>query len=316
MRSRATALAVVPLLLLATACGSSSSSDDESSQESGAALAGVKIEGVFNEAPDVTVKDLKASETESEVLIEGDGPKASKDSQSLVQLVVLSGVDGQKFFSTFDTQPVTVGGGSRPLMNGLDEAIDGVARGSRVAFKSSASDAVGAEGVGQLGLKADDAVVAVVDILSVADPEPLEGPEGDEQEAPAGTPKLVEKDGNVTNFDWAGVGAKPDKLHVVTLIEGDGPAIEKNRLVTFDYFGEVFKSKKPFDESYSKAPVTFMVGAGGLIKAWDEGLIGVKEGSRVLITTPPATGYGDQANGDIPANSTLTFVIDVLGVDG
>lgn len=312
MRTRVTALAVLPLLLIA-ACGSSS----DESEESGKTLAGVIIEGDFNQEPDISVKDLKASSTESAVIIEGDGPEASKEAQALVQLVVVSGVDGQRFFSTFDTQPVTVGGDSRPIMNGLEDAVDGVPRGSRVAFKSSASDAVGAEGLGQLGLQEDDAVVAVVDVISVTDPDPLDGPEGSEKAAPAGTPALVEERGEVTNLDWAGVGAKPDELEVVTLIEGEGPAIQKNRLVTFDYFGEVFKADKPFDESFSKAPVTFTVGAGGLIKAWDEGLIGIKEGSRVLITTPPATGYGDQAQGeDIPANSTLTFVIDVLGVDG
>jgi len=314
VRTRVTALAVVPLLVLATACGSDDGGDSGDQTET---LAGVEVTGDFDKAPEITVKDLKATELESAVLIEGDGPKVDPEGQALVQLAIVSGADGTKFFSTWDNkQPVTVGGGAQPVLQGLDEAIGDAPRGSRVAFKTSAEDAVGADGLSQLGLEADDAIVAVADILSVQDLDALAAPEGETVTPPAGTPALVEEDGNVTNFDWAGVGAKAGEVQVIPLIEGDGPAIEKNRLVTFDYFGEVFKGKKPFDESYSKEPVTFMVGAGGLIPAWDEGLIGVKEGSRVLIIAPPDKAYGDKANGDIPANSTLAFVIDVLGVDG
>ncbi len=56
------------------------------------------------------------------------------------------------------------------------------------------------------------------------------------------------------------------------------------------------------------------MGDGNLIKAWDQGLIGVPAGSRVLIIAPPDYGYGNNAQGAIPANSTLVFVVDVLGV--
>jgi len=61
--------------------------------------------------------------------------------------------------------------------------------------------------------------------------------------------------------------------------------------------------------------VPFGVGVKGLIPAWDKVIPGLKQGSRVLIIAPPADGYGAQAQQGIPANSTLTFVVDVLGVD-
>jgi peptidylprolyl isomerase len=77
----------------------------------------------------------------------------------------------------------------------------------------------------------------------------------------------------------------------------------------------VWGAKNPFDESYSKAPVPFGVGVNGLIPAWDKSIPGLERGSRVLIIAPPADGYGDQARPGIPANSTLVFVVDVLGVD-
>lgn len=185
-----------------------------------------------------------------------------------------------------------------------------------MAFTAPATDVVGEEGLTQIGMAADDAIVAVADVLSVEPDSPVDAPEGETPEVPAGTPELVEESGDVTGFEWGGVGAKPAELQVIPLVEGDGPAIEKERLVTFDYFGEVFKGKKPFDESYSKEPVTFAVGANSLIDAWDEGLIGVKEGSRVMIVAPPEVAYGETERPGIPANSTLVFVLDVLDVDG
>lgn len=51
---------------------------------------------------------------------------------------------------------------------------------------------------------------------------------------------------------------------------------------------------------------------GGVIEGWLEGLKGQKVGSEVLLVVPPSLGYGDQAQGEIPANSTLVFVVDIL----
>ena len=86
--------------------------------------------------------------------------------------------------------------------------------------------------------------------------------------------------------------------------------------MTFNYYGAVWGSKKPFDSSFSRgAPVPFGVGVKGLIPAWDKVIPGLKQGSRVLIIAPPGDAYGAQRAAGIPANSTLTFVVDVLGVD-
>jgi peptidylprolyl isomerase len=57
------------------------------------------------------------------------------------------------------------------------------------------------------------------------------------------------------------------------------------------------------------------VGVQGLIPAWDKVIPGLKRGSRVLIIAPPEDGYGDREQPNIPAGSTLAFVVDVLGVD-
>ena len=49
-----------------------------------------------------------------------------------------------------------------------------------------------------------------------------------------------------------------------------------------------------------------------MIPGWDKGLVGKKVGSRVLLIVPPADGYADKVQGQIPANSTLVFVVDIL----
>jgi peptidylprolyl isomerase len=86
--------------------------------------------------------------------------------------------------------------------------------------------------------------------------------------------------------------------------------------VTVDYYGEVYGGDKAFDESYSKQPVTFALGTGGLIKAWDQGLVGVNQGSRVMLIVPSDHGYGAQGSpqAGIKGGDTLVFVVDVLGV--
>ena len=94
-------------------------------------------------------------------------------------------------------------------------------------------------------------------------------------------------------------------------------AIASADRVTVDYLGQVWspQATKPFDQSYDGDPATFSIGLSRVIKAWDQGLVGVTEGSRVLLVCPPGLAYGNAAQGDdIPAGSTLVFVIDVLGV--
>jgi peptidylprolyl isomerase len=194
------------------------------------------------------------------------------------------------------------------------EGVVGQPVGSRVVVAATPEDAFGAQGAQQYGIAADETVVFVIDVMSV----PLEGPEGIEAEVPKDAPDVVEDaEGNVTGLSFEDAAKKPsDELQVIPLIEGEGEPVEAGDSVTFDYLGQIYGTDTVFDESYSTAPRTFSVGTGSLIKAWDEGLIGVKTGSRVLIIAPPEYGYGPQGNpqAGIKGDDTLAFVVDVLGV--
>jgi peptidylprolyl isomerase/FKBP-type peptidyl-prolyl cis-trans isomerase FkpA len=96
----------------------------------------------------------------------------------------------------------------------------------------------------------------------------------------------------------------------------DGQEVEKFNIVTVNYTGLLEDGTK-FDSSLDpgRSPFRFTVGAGQVIKGWDEGLMGMKVGGKRKLTIPPELGYGSRDNGPIPANSTLIFEIDLLGIE-
>jgi len=313
MRRRTAAITLAALVLSGTAACGSAASDPASSS-----VDGVTVTGDFNEEPEVEVEDFDVSDTETTTLIEGDGPVAASGDMALVNLYIVNGTTGEKSFSTFDderAQEITV---TEDAPGGLGEALLDKKRGTRVLMTATVEDAIGPEGAEQIGLGKDDDVIFVADLVSVHPTEALDAPEGEEQKVGAEAPRVLTEGDDVTGFDFSEAPEEPSKdLQVYTLIEGDGPAIpDSPTYVTFNYFGAVYGAKKPFDESFSKEPATFAVGNSQLIKGWDEGLAGVKAGSRVLMVIPSDKGYGEQGSPpSIPGNATLVFVIDVLGVD-
>nr|WP_202447797.1 FKBP-type peptidyl-prolyl cis-trans isomerase [Streptomyces sp. SID5468] len=110
-----------------------------------------------------------------------------------------------------------------------------------------------------------------------------------------------------------GQGDPPKNLVVKTLSAGNGPAVAKDDFIQANYLGQTWDSDQPFDTSFDKGqPLSVRIGAGQVIKGWDQGLVGQKTGSRVELVVPPGLGYGDKANQNIPANSTLVFVVDIV----
>ena len=109
----------------------------------------------------------------------------------------------------------------------------------------------------------------------------------------------------------------PDKTLVTEVLkEGDGPEVKKGELLTANYLGQIWRDGKVFDNSYDRgAPSSFPIGVGGVISGWDEGLVGKKIGSRVMLSIPSDKGYkstGNQQAG-IKGDDTLIFVVDLVG---
>jgi peptidylprolyl isomerase len=102
------------------------------------------------------------------------------------------------------------------------------------------------------------------------------------------------------------------KLRTTTLIQGTGAAARSGQTISVNYVGGTYADGKEFDSSWSRSEAfTFPLGAGNVIKGWDQGLIGVKVGSRVQLDIPADLAYGDNPSGGQPAGA-LRFVVDVL----
>lgn len=110
----------------------------------------------------------------------------------------------------------------------------------------------------------------------------------------------------------AGKGSEPtDKVLVKTLKQGDGALVCPGATVKVNYVGALWNGTV-FDSSYQKGePIEFSLDR--VVKGWGYGLAHTHVGDRVELVIPASLGYGNQAAGDIPANSTLVFVVDVLG---
>lgn len=109
----------------------------------------------------------------------------------------------------------------------------------------------------------------------------------------------------------------PAKLTEQTLVQGKGAAVAAGDTLVANYVGETWASMKVFDSSFDRgAPAGFVIGKGQVIPGWDKTLVGQKLGSRVVLTIPPADGYGAGGNtqAGISGTDTLVFVVDLIAV--
>jgi peptidylprolyl isomerase len=111
-------------------------------------------------------------------------------------------------------------------------------------------------------------------------------------------------------------GDPPTALVIEDLELGSGDDAVAGKQVTVHYVGVSWSTQREFDSSWDRrSPFAFKLGAGQVIKGWDQGVAGMKIGGRRRLVIPPELGYGNRAvGGVIKANETLVFVVDLLGV--
>ncbi|MDP3403019.1 MAG: FKBP-type peptidyl-prolyl cis-trans isomerase [bacterium] len=106
----------------------------------------------------------------------------------------------------------------------------------------------------------------------------------------------------------------PTQLMIADIVVGTGAEATKGSTVTVNYTGAL-PDGTVFDSSVGRGPFTFGLGAGQVIRGWDEGVAGMKVGGKRRLVIPADMAYGNQAVGDvIPANATLLFEVELLGV--
>ncbi|MDP1572534.1 MAG: FKBP-type peptidyl-prolyl cis-trans isomerase [Vicinamibacterales bacterium] len=103
---------------------------------------------------------------------------------------------------------------------------------------------------------------------------------------------------------------------------GTGAEATAGRRLTVDYAGWIYQAGAPdnkgrlFDTSVGGAPFTFVLGAGQVIRGWDQGILGMRVGGTRRLVLPPELAYGSTGAGGgvIPPNATLIFDVELLDV--
>ena len=108
-------------------------------------------------------------------------------------------------------------------------------------------------------------------------------------------------------------------LIITDSVVGAGASPKTGQVCVMHYTGWLYENGvkgKKFDSSVDRgSPFEFPIGTGRVIKGWDEGVASMKVGGKRTLIIPPALGYGARgAGGVIPANATLMFDVELLGV--
>jgi len=107
---------------------------------------------------------------------------------------------------------------------------------------------------------------------------------------------------------------QPDGLDITVLQEGSGETIQNGRVAVVHYTGTL-DDGTVFDSSIPRgAPFEFTLGAGQVIAGWDLGILGMQAGEKRQLVIAPELAYGPTARGSIPANSRLTFEVELLEI--
>ncbi|PPH04613.1 peptidylprolyl isomerase [Rathayibacter sp. AY1F6] len=109
-------------------------------------------------------------------------------------------------------------------------------------------------------------------------------------------------------------GPAPDTLVVEDIVVGDGAEAQPGSTVEVHYLGVEYDTGEEFDSSWSRdQSINFPL--NNLIRAWQQGIPGMKVGGRRKLICPPALAYGPAGGGHPLSGKTLIFVIDLLGTE-
>ena len=117
--------------------------------------------------------------------------------------------------------------------------------------------------------------------------------------------------------------AAPTELQKIDIVKGTGEGISLGQVAVVHYTGWLFDPDAPdqkgkkFDSSRDRGqPFQFAIGAGHVIRGWDEGVQGMQPGGQRRLVIPPALAYGDRGAGNvIPPGATLVFDVELLAIE-
>ncbi|MFI7702520.1 FKBP-type peptidyl-prolyl cis-trans isomerase [Nonomuraea sp. NPDC049480] len=308
MRRVLAVLAATPLILFAAACGSG---DGATTSAAPNGATGVKVAGNVGAKPTVTFPSgSPATKSSYEVIHAGSGTDVKAGDRLVVNLTVYNwdGKGNAVQGSSYDTKAPETIAINQQLPQVLQEGFTKVKPGGRL-LAVLANDSVATQQ--QQTTPAEPTKVFVLDVVSIQPP-PMKAATGKETGQAIKGVKVDNPGGEKAPTLTTKTGEKPsDQLVVKTIIEGTGAKVQATQTLAVHYTGKIWGTDKQFDSSWERGqPAEFPLAQ--VIQGWQQGLAGVPVGSRVVMSIPPKLGYGEQAQKEIPANSTLVFVVDIL----
>lgn len=310
MRKSVLALSALLLSLSLTGCSSSVTLACEASG-GGAQVDSIEVSTEALSKPVVSfAAPITAEGIQSKVVIPGEGTVFTGRNLIEFEFAGYNGGTGELLQETdFDGKSPSPGFFGPESVPNFCSALVGAKEGSRVVALFPPADAHAGQGIPSLGIGATDSFVLIFDLTRVY----LEKAEGSAVSAEAGLPSVVTTPEGVPGVTIPKTDA-PTELKVAPLVKGSGETVKTGDIVTMHYSGFVWADGTKFDSSWDKGqPAQLEVSPGKLIDGFVSGLVGQTVGSRVLVVIPPGLAYGDSSTGSIPPNSTLIFVIDILG---
>lgn len=259
---------------------------------SGATSESIVVEGEPGEPATATFEaPVEISEPERTVVVEGDGDPIADGDLVEYALTIFDASNGEQAAAQgYDTPLLPV---SVTLGAGADQFFGCANIGSRIVVTLPASENASAQ-------------VWVLDVLGTTPTAAW----GEPQEPVEGMPTVeLAEDGapTVTIPD----AEAPTETEIAVLKKGDGTTVGSGDAVLVQYTGVLWADGTVFDSSWERgAPSQFSTTQ--VVTGFQKALEGQTVGSQVLVVIPPAEGYGDTEQGEIPAGSTLVFVIDIL----
>jgi peptidylprolyl isomerase len=110
----------------------------------------------------------------------------------------------------------------------------------------------------------------------------------------------------------------PSTLKINVLQEANGKTVKEGDHVVVKYTGILWSDSSVFDSTWTKgqAKIITMTRSDTVPAGFVKGIVGQRVGSQVLIVAPPSEGFGSNGSAGVPSDSTLVYVVDILGVDG
>lgn len=273
----------------------------------------ITVSDDVDSAPDIEIPTpLRLDVGGYEDVVTGDGTPLTAPSQlSVLDITLVNGDTGETIVkapaetdltAVFPTSAIT------DIIPAFETALKCATEGSRVAVALAPGDMT-PDLMTRFGLTEDASAVAVVDVRKVY----LPRAEGTLQfNSGNGLPSVSRAPDGRPGVSFPDAGA-PNDLVIQTLIKGDGAVVTGDEPVRVHYTGITWADREVFDSSWDAEGRSLTLDA--VVPGFAAALEGQTVGSQVMVVIPPEQGYGDQAQGPVPADSTLVFVIDILGLD-